>query len=151
MLELGKVAPSFTLESDTGDKVSLKDFKGQTVVLYFYPKDMTSGCTQESCDFRDLSIQFKKKKTVIVGISKDSITSHQKFKSKYDLPFVLLSDPDGKVCELYGVWKEKSMYGRKYMGIERTTIVISPAGKVEKIYSKVKVKDHAALVLKELS
>ena len=151
MLEVGKVAPSFTLESDAGTQVSLRDFKGQSVILYFYPKDMTSGCTQEACDFRDLSAQFKRKKVVILGISKDSVASHQKFKLKHELPFTLLSDPDGKVCELYGVWKEKSMYGRKYMGIERTTVVISPQGKIEKIYSKVKVKDHAAIVLDELS
>ena len=151
MLEVGKVAPSFTLESDAGTQVSLRDFKGQSVILYFYPKDMTSGCTQEACDFRDLSAQFKRKKVVILGISKDSVASHQKFKLKYELPFTLLSDPDGKVCELYGVWKEKSMYGRKYMGIERTTVVISPQGKIEKIYSKVKVKDHAVIVLDELS
>ena len=147
MLEIGKKAPAFTLEADTGEKVSLKDFLGQTVILYFYPKDMTSGCTQEACDFRDLFSQFKKKKAVILGVSKDSVASHQKFKSKYDLPFLLLSDPESTVCELYGVWKEKSMYGRKYMGIERSTFVISPSGKIEAIYSKVKVKDHAEEVL----
>ena len=150
MLEIGKLAPAFTLESDTGEKVSLRDFKGQTVILYFYPKDMTSGCTQEACDFRDLFVQFKKKKAVILGVSKDSVASHQKFKTKYDLPFILLSDPEAEVCESYGVWKEKSMYGRKYMGIERTTFVISPAGKIEQVYSKVKVKDHADSVLEAL-
>jgi len=150
MLEIGKVAPTFTLESDTGEKVSLRDFKGQTVILYFYPKDMTSGCTQEACDFRDLFAQFKKKKAVILGVSKDSVGSHQKFKAKYDLPFILLSDPEAQVCESYGVWKEKSMYGRKYMGIERSTFIISPTGKIEQIFSKVKVKDHADSVLSAL-
>lgn len=147
----GKKAPSFTLESDTGEKVSLKDYLGKTVVLYFYPKDMTSGCTQQACDFRDSAPLLKKKGVVVLGISKDSIKSHEKFKQKYALPFTLLSDPDGKVCEAYGVWKEKSMYGKKYMGIERTTFVISPEGKIEKVYPKVKVKDHVQEVLEALT
>lgn len=151
MLKEGDKAPSFTLESDSGEKVSLKDFKGQTVVLYFYPKDMTSGCTQESCDFRDSYAQFKKKGVVVLGVSKDSVASHKKFKSKYSLPFPLLADPETEVCQAYGVWKEKSMYGRKYMGVERTTVVISPSGKILKIYSKVKVKGHVDEILEELS
>src|SRR4051812_2781308 len=115
MLKEGSRAPAFTMESDTGEKVSLKDFAGQTVVLYFYPKDMTSGCTQQACDFRDLSAKFKKKGVVVLGVSKDSAASHEKFKAKYTLPFPLLVDTDAKVAQAYGVWKEKSMYGRKYM------------------------------------
>jgi len=142
MLKEGVKAPAFSLESDEGKKVSLKDFKGQTVVLYFYPKDMTPGCTQEACDFRDSYSKFKKRGIIILGVSKDPVERHQKFKAKYSLPFPLLADVDGQVCEDYGVWKEKSLYGRKFMGIERTTFVISPTGKIEKIYSKVKVKGH---------
>ncbi|HEX3073898.1 MAG TPA: thioredoxin-dependent thiol peroxidase [Ignavibacteriales bacterium] len=143
MLEEGMKAPGFTLTNSAGEKVSLKDFLGKKVVLYFYPKDMTSGCTQEACDFRDNFSQFKKLNAVIVGISPDGETSHKKFEEKYELPFVLLSDPDHKVCELYGVWKEKSMYGRKYMGVERSTFLINEKGKILKIYSKVKVTGHA--------
>jgi peroxiredoxin Q/BCP len=150
MLKEGDRAPAFTLESDSGKKVSLKDFKGKTVILYFYPKDMTSGCTQQACDFRDQHSKFKRKDAVILGVSKDSIPSHIKFRDKYSLPFLLLSDPDTEVCEVYGVWKEKSMYGRKYMGVERTTFVISPEGKIQKIYSKVKVKGHIEEVLSEI-
>lgn len=149
-LKEGDKAPTFNLFSDSGEKISLKDLKGKTVILYFYPKDMTSGCTQEACDFKQTNPQFKKKDAIVLGVSKDSVESHQKFKDKYGLPFNLLSDPEGKICEAYGVWKEKSMYGRKYMGIERTTFVIGPSGKIEKIYSKVKVKDHAKSVLKEI-
>ena len=149
-LSEGSKAPAFKLETDSGKTISLSDLKGKTVVLYFYPKDMTSGCTQEACDFRDLHNKFKKKNTVILGVSKDNVTSHSKFKSKYELPFDLLSDSEGKICAAYGVWKEKSMYGRKYMGIERTTVVIGEDGKVQKIYNKVKVKDHAKTVLEEI-
>ncbi len=150
MIQIGDRAPAFTLESDTSVKVSLKDFKGQTVILYFYPKDMTSGCTQESCDFRDAFQKFKKRGVVILGVSKDSVDSHQKFKIKNSLPFPLLADVDGKACEAYGVWKEKSMYGRKYMGIERTTFIISPSGKILNIYSKVKVTGHVQAILNEI-
>jgi peroxiredoxin Q/BCP len=150
MLKEGSKAPAFTLVSDAGEKVSLKDFAGQTVILYFYPKDMTSGCTQQACDFRDAHPKFKNKGAVILGISRDSQASHAKFRDKYELPFTLLVDAEGKVCEAYGVWKEKSMYGRKYMGIERTTVVVGPDGKVAKIFPKVKVKDHVAAVLAEL-
>jgi len=150
MLKEGDRAPAFSLVSDSGEKISLKDFKGKTVVLYFYPKDMTSGCTQEACDFRDFTPQLKKSSAVVLGVSKDSVVSHQKFKEKYDLPFPLLSDDSGEVCEKYGVWKQKSMYGRKYMGIERSTFVIGADGKIAKIYNKVKVKDHAKTVLADL-
>jgi len=143
MPALGKAAPAFTLDTDAGVKLSLKDLKGTPVVLYFYPKDDTSGCTVEACEFRDTMPRFKKSKAVILGVSPDPVKSHQKFKAKYDLPFTLLADTDHAVCEQYGVWKEKSMYGRKYMGVERTTFVIDGAGKVAKIFEKVKPKGHA--------
>lgn len=150
MLKIGDKAPSFSLITDSGKKVSLKDFKGKTVVLYFYPKDLTPGCTQEACDFRDSNSAFKKRKTIVLGVSKDSVELHQKFKAKHELNFELLSDPEGKTCVAYGVWKEKSLYGRKFMGIERSTFVINPSGKIAKIYSKVKVKGHVEQVLAEL-
>lgn len=150
MLKVGDKAPNFSVENDDGEKVSLKDFKGKTVVLYFYPKDMTSGCTIEACDFRDLQKKFQKKDAVVLGVSKDSTERHKKFKGKYDLNFQLLADTEGEVCKQYDVIKEKSMYGRKFMGIERTTYVISPDGKIQKIYSKVKVKDHAKSVFEEI-
>lgn len=141
-LNEGDKAPTFTLESDSGEKVSLKDFKGKKIVLYFYPKDMTPGCTQESCDFRDSIARFKKSKAVVLGVSKDSVASHQKFKTKHDLSFALLSDPSGEVCEAYGVWQEKSLYGRKFMGIVRSTFVIDEQGIIRKVFSKVKVMGH---------
>jgi peroxiredoxin Q/BCP len=147
MLKVGDKAPAFSLLSDNNEKISLKDLKGKTVVLYFYPKDMTPGCTTESCDFQSNLTKFNKKNVVILGVSKDSVKSHQKFKEKEGLKFPLLSDEDGKMCEAYGVWKEKSMYGKKYMGIERTTFVISPTGVIEKIYEKVKVDGHVDEVL----
>jgi len=150
MLKEGDKAPSFSLTSDSGKTISLKDFKGKTIVLYFYPKDMTPGCTQEACDFRDQQAKYKKAKTVVLGVSKDSVERHVKFRDKYELNFPLLSDEDGKVCEAYGVWKEKSLYGRKFMGIERTTFIIGPTGKVEKIFAKVKVKGHSEEILEAL-
>lgn len=150
MLKEGDKAPSFSLASDSGKTISLKDFKGKTIVLYFYPKDMTPGCTLEACDFRDQQAKYKKAKTVVLGVSKDSVERHVKFREKYELNFPLLSDEDGKVCEAYGVWKEKSLYGRKFMGIERTTFIIGPTGKIEKIFSKVKVKGHSEEVLNEI-
>jgi peroxiredoxin Q/BCP len=150
MLKVGSKAPDFTAPTDGGGKVSLKDFKGKTVVLYFYPKDNTSGCTAEACDFRDTTAQFKKKKAVVLGVSPDSVKSHDSFKSKFELPFPLLADEDHKIAEKYGVWKEKSMYGRKYMGIERTTFVIDGDGKIAAIYPKVKVAGHVAEVLEKL-
>jgi thioredoxin-dependent peroxiredoxin len=149
MIKEGDKAPAFTLLSDGNQKVSLSDFKGKKVVLYFYPKDMTPGCTQQACDFQASLSQFKKKKAVVLGISKDSVERHDKFKEKHELEFPLLSDVDGKVCEAYGVWKEKSLYGRKFMGIERTTILIDEKGKVFKIFPKVKVKGHSEAVLAE--
>ncbi|MFZ5946921.1 MAG: thioredoxin-dependent thiol peroxidase [Stygiobacter sp.] len=150
MLEVGKKAPSFTLPNAEGKKASLKDFSGKNVVLYFYPKDMTSGCTKEACDFKDLFPNFNNSDAVIIGVSTDSISSHQKFINKYNLPFILLSDEKKEVVEKYGVWKEKSMYGKKYMGIERTTLIIDKEGKIRKIYNKVKVDGHAKEVLEFL-
>ncbi|MFZ9596058.1 MAG: thioredoxin-dependent thiol peroxidase [Bdellovibrionia bacterium] len=150
-MQVGEDAPAFSLLDDQGQQVSLDDCRGHRVVLYFYPKDMTSGCTQESCEFRDLFPRFKKKGVLIFGVSKDSVASHQKFKAKYDLPFPLLSDPDAEVCQAYGVWKEKSMYGRKYMGIERTTVVIGPDGKILMVFPKVRVADHAQAVYESLA
>ncbi len=150
MIEENKKAPQFTLPDQTGKKISLKDFKGKKVVLYFYPKDNTPGCTKEACDFRDSIEDFKKIKAVVLGVSPDSVESHKKFAEKYDLPFPLLSDPEKKVLNKYGVWKEKSMYGRKYMGVERTTVVIDENGKIMKIFPKVKVKGHVDQVKKIL-
>lgn len=150
MLKIGEKAPAFTLADDSGKKVSLKDFKGKKVVLYFYPKDLTPGCTVEACDFRDISALLKKKKAVVLGVSKDSVALHGKFRDKHELNFPLLSDEDGKVCEAYGVWQEKSMYGKKYMGIARTTFIISGTGKILHVFEKVKVKGHTEEVLKVL-
>ena len=150
MLEVGKKAPPFSLKSDAGHDISLKDFIGNTVILYFYPKDSTSGCTQQACDFRDHFEEFLGQKTIILGISKDSEKSHQRFKEKFSLPFILLSDPESEVCKMYDVWKEKSLYGRKYMGAERTTFVISPSGIIKRIYPKVKIKGHIEEILRDL-
>jgi peroxiredoxin Q/BCP len=150
MLKEGNKAPAFTLPDDKGNKVSLKDFLGKKVALYFYPKDMTSGCTQEACDFRDLYPEFQKLNAEVLGVSADSVVRHQKFKEKYELPFRLLSDEDKKVLDKYGVWQEKSMYGRKYMGIVRTTVLINEEGRVMKIFPKVKVKGHAEEIKKIL-
>jgi peroxiredoxin Q/BCP len=143
----GAAAPAFALDSTEGRKIALKDLRGQTVVLYFYPKDNTSGCTAEACQFRDAFPAFKKSGAVILGVSPDGIVSHEKFRGKYELPFTLLADPDHAVAEKYGVWKEKSMYGRKYMGIERSTFVIDATGKIVRVFRKVKVPGHEAEVL----
>lgn len=150
MLKVGDKAPEFSLIGDNGEKISLKDYKGKKVVLYFYPKDMTSGCTQEACDFRDSIKKFEKKNTVVIGVSPDDTKSHNKFKDKYDLPFTLLSDETKTMLNDYGVWQEKSMYGRKYMGVVRTTFIIDEKGKIEKIYDKVKVPGHIEEILKEI-
>lgn len=147
MLEVGDKAPAFTLEDDQGNKVSLKDFVGSPVILYFYPKDMTPGCTTEACDFRDASKKLKKRKVQVLGVSRDTVASHGKFRDKHDLNFPLLADVDGKVCEAYGVWKEKSLYGRKFMGIERTTFVIDGKGKIAHVFRKVKVAGHVDAAL----
>jgi len=147
----GKKAPDFSLPASTGGQISLSQFKGKShVVLYFYPKDMTPGCTTEACAFRDLKGDFDKAGAVILGVSADSVDSHGKFTAKHRLNFPLLSDTDRKVCAQYGVYKEKSLYGRLFMGIERTTFVIDKKGVIRKIYPKVKVEKHADQVLKFL-
>jgi peroxiredoxin Q/BCP len=143
----GGKAPTFSMPTDSGGKIALKDLKGRPVVLYFYPKDSTPGCTIEACDFRDLTPDFSKIDAEIVGISKDSVKRHDNFKAKHELPFSLASDEDSDVCERYGVWVEKNMYGRKFMGIERATFLIDAKGVVRKIWRKVKVKGHAEDVL----
>jgi len=146
----GEEAPDFTLQADDERKVSLKDYRGKKVVLYFYPKDGTPGCTREAIEFRDIAKEFEKEGAIILGVSKDSIKSHQKFKQKHELPFTLLSDPEGKVLDLYGVWKKKSLYGRTFMGTERTTFLIDEKGIVKKVYRKVKAKGHAQVCLLDL-
>lgn len=150
MIEVGKKAPDFSLLNQDGKKISLKDYLGKKVVLYFYPKDDTSGCTKEACNFRDEFPKFTKTKAVILGVSPDSVKSHKKFAEKYNLNFDLLADEEKKVVEKYEVWKEKSMYGRKYMGVERTTFIIDEKGKIKTIFSKVKVDGHNKEVLEAL-
>ncbi len=150
MLDVGKKAPDFSLLNQDEKKISLKDFIGQKVVLYFYPKDDTSGCTKEACSFSDDLPKFSKIDAVILGVSPDSVKSHKKFSEKYKLKFDLLADEEKKVVEKYGVWKEKSMYGRKYMGVERTTFIIDENGKIKKIFNKVKVDGHNKEVLEAL-
>lgn len=151
MISIDKKAPAFKLFDQNGKLISLKDYLGENVVLYFYPKDDTSGCTAEACSFRDDFSLFKNVDSVILGVSPDSIASHKKFQQKYSLPFTLLSDESKEVVERYGVWKEKSMYGRKYMGVERTTIIIDKKGVVQKIFPKVKVAGHNKEVLMALN
>ena len=146
----GAKAPAFTLEAADGAKVSLAGLKGHKVVLYFYPKDDTPGCTIEAQAFRDALPRFKRKQAVVLGVSRDSTASHCRFRDKYGLNFPLLSDPEGKVIEAYGAWGEKNMYGKKSMGIIRTTVVIDAQGKVAKIFPKVKVAGHAEEVLAAL-
>lgn len=146
-LEVGTKAPEFSLPDQDGKRVTLKSFKGKQVVLYFYPKDDTSGCTKEACDFRDSLAPITKAGAVVVGVSKDGQAAHQKFIAKYGLPFALLSDEDAAVCTAYGVYKEKSMYGRKYMGIERSTFVIDATGRIKALFRKVKVPGHVSEVL----
>jgi len=141
-IEVGKMAPDFSLEATNGETIRLSDLKGKNVVLYFYPKDMTPGCTTEACDFRDQHEQFGEIGAVILGISPDPIELHKKFMEKYGLPFLLLSDEDHSVAEEYDVWKLKNNFGKEYMGIERSTFVIDKEGKVAKEWRKVKVKGH---------
>ncbi len=150
-LKSGDKAPDFTLPTDGDGDLTLSDYRGQKVVLYFYPKDDTSGCTQESCDFRDNAPDFEKINVQIVGISKDSIARHDKFKAKYGLNFPLVSDESCALCEKYGVWVEKNMYGRKYMGIERSSFLIDEKGQIIKIWRKVKVNGHADDVLQTIN
>jgi peroxiredoxin Q/BCP len=146
-VEIGKKAPDFKLPTDGGGTVSLKALRGKPVVLYFYPKDDTSGCTAEACGFRDNLPKFDRVKAEVVGISRDSVKSHDKFKAKYELPFALASDEEGKVSDAYGTWVQKSMYGRKYMGMERATFLIDKEGVVRHIWRKVKVPGHVEQVL----
>ena len=153
MLQEDKKAPAISLLDGEGNERTLKEFLGKKVVLYFYPKDMTPGCTTESCDFRDALPNFSKLDAAIIGVSPDSVARHKKFAEKYKLPFTLLSDEKKIVLENYGVWQEKNMYGRKYMGVVRTTVIIDEKGTVRKIFPKVKVKGHVEEVydfLKEL-
>jgi peroxiredoxin Q/BCP len=149
-VEIGKPAPAFTMKTDGGGTVSLAKLKGAPFVLYFYPKDNTPGCTTEACDFRDAMPDFAKLKATVIGVSKDSVKSHDGFKAKQKLNFTLAADEDGKVCEAYGVWVEKSLYGRKYMGIERVTFLIDAKGIVRGEWRKVKVKGHVDAVLAAL-
>ena len=150
MVAVGEEAPDFTLETVWEKLVSLKDYRGKKVVLYFYPKDGTPGCTTEALEFKDIAEAFVKEGAVILGISKDSVKSHQKFKEKHQLPFTLLSDPEAKVLNAYGVWKEKVLYGRKIMGTERSTFLIDEKGITRKIYAKVKPEGHAQVCLLDL-
>jgi thioredoxin-dependent peroxiredoxin len=150
MLKEGDKAPDFEVMTDAGEKFRLSALKGKRAVLYFYPKADTPGCTVEACEFRDDGQAFAKKGVEIVGVSPDKPTAQAKFKTKYDLPFTLLADDEKSVAQAYGVWKEKNMYGRKVMGIERTTFLIGADGKIEKIWAKVKAKGHAAEVLAAL-
>ena len=151
MLTPGTLAPPFELRSDAGDTVRLADLRGKTVVLYFYPKDDTSGCTKQACEFRDRWRDVEKAGAVVLGVSPDGVASHAKFKKKYQLPFPLLADPDHAVAERYGAWGEKSMYGRKYFGILRTTFVIDGTGRIVRVFERVKPKGHAAQVLEAVA
>jgi len=144
---MNRVVADFTSEATSGEKIRLKDLRGQNVVLYFYPKDSTPGCTLEGQDFRDLHSKFRRQKTVILGVSRDSIASHEKFKAKQKFPFELISDPDEKLCKKFDVIQEKTLYGRKFMGVERSTFLIDANGRLRGEWRKVKVKGHAAEVL----
>lgn len=150
-VEVGKPAPDFSLPDDAGNTVSLKDLRGKTVVLYFYPKADTPGCTTESCEFRDTFPRFGGIDAVVLGASPDTVKAQAKFKEKFSLPFQLLADKDHTLAESYGVWKEKSMYGKKYMGVERTTFIIDAKGKVSHVFEKVKPAGHAEQVLSALT
>lgn len=146
-LKVGQKAPDFTVTDDTGQKVKLSDLKGKKIVLYFYPKDDTPGCTKEACAFRDGISQIQNRGALVLGVSVDSVDSHKKFKKKYELNFPLLADSDKKIVEAYGTWKKKSMYGKTYMGIERTTFIIDEQGRIARIFTKVKVNEHYDAVL----
>ncbi|OGQ06075.1 MAG: hypothetical protein A2W61_00035 [Deltaproteobacteria bacterium RIFCSPLOWO2_01_44_7] len=146
----GDAAPDFKLPANNGGEVSLTSLKGKWVVLYFYPKDDTPGCTREACNFRDTKTKWTKKGAVVLGVSKDNAASHQKFIDKYNLNFLLLSDIDGKVIEKYGAFKKKSMFGKTFLGINRSTFLINPEGKIQKIWRSVKVDGHEEEVLKEI-
>ena len=145
----GDTAPDFTLATDSGGEIMLSDLRGNKVILYFYPKDLTPGCIKESCDFRDALPDFKRIDAAIIGISRDSVDRHDRFRAKYELNFPLAADEEGAVCKAYGVWVEKNMCGRKYMGIERSTFLIDGEGVVRQLWRKVKVKGHAQDVLQQ--
>lgn len=147
LLETGTKAPNFSLLNEKGELISLNDFLGKKIILYFYPKDNTPGCTTQACGFRDSYSDIKAANTIVIGISKDSIKSHNNFITKYELPFLLLSDKDNDVCEKYGVWQLKKNYGKEYMGIVRTTYLINEEGIIEKVFPKVKVEGHIEEVL----
>ena len=149
MVNIGDKAPDFSASTDGGGTVSLKDLKDKKIVLYFYPKDMTPGCTAESCGFRDALPYFSKINAEIIGVSKDSVKRHNKFKEKYELPFMLAADEDGKMCEAYGVWQEKKNYGKTYMGIVRSTFLIDEKGKIAAVWRNLRVKGHVEKVLEE--
>lgn len=149
-LEIGDTAPDFTLPTDGNGTIALSDLKGEKVVLYFYPKDDTPGCTKESCAFNENLSTLNEMNAQVIGMSKCSVKKHDKFKAKYDLNFPLASDEDGEVCEAYGTWVEKSMYGKKYMGIERSTFLIDEQGKIKQIWRKVKVNGHVEAVMAEI-
>ncbi len=151
MLEIGTKAPDFTLPDQNGEEKSLSDYRGQKVILYFYPKDMTSGCTKQACAFGELYPQFREKGAVVLGVSKDSVASHKKFEEKYGLPFTLLSDVEKTVIQAYDVWKEKKLYGKVSMGVVRTTYLIDEDGVIVKAFGKVKAADNPAQMLGELS
>jgi len=150
MVNEGDPAPDFRLPADDGHTYSLKDFRGKKVVLYFYPKDDTPGCTREACSFRDSLARVTSKGAVVLGVSKDDLDSHARFRKKYELTFPLLSDTDGKVLNAYGVWKEKSAYGKTFMGVERTTFIIDEKGRIAKVFLRVKVDGHVDEVLAAL-
>lgn len=149
-VEVGQQVPNFTLPASNGETVSLEQYRGSKVVIYFYPADMTPTCTQESCDFRDYHGDYQKQKTIVLGISPDKLASHDKFIAKYELPFLLLSDEERTVCELFGVWKLKKLYGREYMGVERSTFLLDEQGVLVKEWRKVKVKNHVVSVLEAI-
>ena len=151
MLEIGMKAPEFTLSDKDGNNISLSDFVGKKVVLYFYPKDNTPGCSRQACAFAAAYEGFKAKDVVVIGISKDSVASHLKFAQKYDLPFILLSDPELQAIQAYGVWQEKKLYGKVSMGVVRTTFIIDAEGNIEKVMSKVKPDTNAAEILAYLA
>lgn len=146
----GVKAPEFTLQDSEGKTHKLSDYAGQTIVVYFYPKDDTPGCTKEACSFRDSYADFRQAGVIIIGISPDKVASHKKFKNKYELPFTLLADPDHAVCEAYGVWGTKKMYGREYQGVYRTTYIISPEGNIQRVFKNVKPSEHSQEVLAEI-
>lgn len=150
MLETSIMAPSFSLPDQNGEMHTLEEYRGRKVILYFYPRDNTPGCSKQACGFRDLYPQFMEKDAVVLGVSKDTVASHKKFEEKYQLPFVLLSDPELSCIQAYDVWKEKNMYGRKTMGVVRTTYLIDEEGRIVKAFGKVKAADNPAQMLEEL-